>query len=65
VSAARTRVTRAQLEALRDVYRRQPMEQSFLGFRRSVAPTFGCDDAVVVRWAGMWLCIETDGYVHS
>lgn len=34
-------------------------------FRNSVQPTFGCDGAVTVKWCGMWLCIETDGYCHS
>lgn len=38
---------------------------SYLDFRRSVQPTFGCDGAVTVYWCGMWLCIERDGYTHS
>jgi hypothetical protein len=38
---------------------------SYLAFRRSVQPTFGMDGAVVVRWQGMWLCIEADGYCHT
>lgn len=28
-------------------------------------PTFGLDDAVVLPWCGMHLCIETDGYCHT
>jgi hypothetical protein len=37
---------------------------SYLTFRRSVV---GClmDNAVVVKWCGMYLAIETDGYTHS
>jgi hypothetical protein len=38
---------------------------TFLSFRRTVQPTIGCDNAVVVYWQRMWLCIETDGYTHS
>lgn len=38
---------------------------SYRAFRRNVHPTFGCDNAVCVPWCGMWLAIETDGYVHS
>ena len=38
---------------------------SFLSFRRTVQSTFHLDDAVTVRWTGMWLCIETNGYCHS
>lgn len=34
-------------------------------FLASVQPTFGCDDAVTVKWCNMWLCIETDGYCHT
>jgi hypothetical protein len=35
------------------------------GFFDSVEPTIGCDDAVAVKWCGMYLCIETDGYCHT
>jgi hypothetical protein len=38
---------------------------SFREFRRTVQPTFGMDNAVVVHWCGMWLAIEQDGYTHS
>ena len=34
-------------------------------FRKSVLPMFAGDGAVTVQWCGMWLAIETDGYVHS
>jgi len=34
-------------------------------FRKTAEATFGMDAAVVVPWCGMWLAIETDGYVHS
>lgn len=34
-------------------------------FFDSVEPTIGCDDAVTVKWCGMYLCIETDGYCHT
>jgi len=36
---------------------------SYLSFRRTVEPTF--DDSVMVKWCGMYLGIETDGYCHS
>lgn len=38
---------------------------SYRQFRRSVQPTFGMDNAIVVQWCGMWLAIEADGYVHT
>jgi len=34
-------------------------------FRRTVQPTFGMDNAVVVHWCGMWLAIEKDGHCYS
>ena len=33
--------------------------------RKAVRPTFGCDGAIALPWAGMWLCIERDGYCHT
>jgi len=38
---------------------------TFGEFIDSVQPTFGCDDAVTVKWCNMWLCIEQDGYCHT
>ena len=35
---------------------------TYLQFRRTVTSGFDC---LMVRWAGMWLGIERDGYVHS
>jgi len=68
--------TRKQREALKRVFDRAPQfatvvdsynnnPMTYRQFRGLVQPTFGCDNAVVVPWAGMWLIIETDGYTHS
>jgi len=38
---------------------------SYRAFRKTVEGTVGLDGAVVVKWCGMWLCIERDGYCHS
>jgi hypothetical protein len=43
----------------------EPQPITYQHFRRRVHPTFGCDEAVVIQWCGMWLIIETDGHVHS
>lgn len=71
------KTTRQQREALKNVYHRAvraysagPMRQgvhfmNYRQFRKTVQPTFGCDDCVMVRFAGMWLGIEKDGYTHS
>ena len=57
------KITRAQREALYGVYCRTPLEVSYREFRRSAAIAFG--DCLMVKWQGMDLGIETDGYVHS
>jgi hypothetical protein len=65
-------LTKPQREALKKVYHRAeishsygPHQKHFMGyreFRRGVLPGPGC---VMVRYAGMWLGIEPDGYTHS
>ena len=55
-TVSETRQTMSQAEYMRFTYR---------AFRRTVQPTIGCDGCVMVRFAGMWLGIEQDGYTHS
>lgn len=60
--------TRAQRAALHRIYLRfAPIHNrlTYRQFRKTVAPTFGCNEAVVVQAVGMWLCVERDGYTHS
>jgi hypothetical protein len=56
VSTFVERIERGECPALPPTYRE---------FRATVQPTFGCDGAVVVKWCGMWVCIERDGYAHT
>lgn len=67
------KITRAQREALREIYHRRQTPsytygaKTWRGYRkfRSTArpdPMMGC---VMVPWLGMWLGIEPDGYTHS
>jgi hypothetical protein len=58
-------VTEPQYNKLVDKWRQADEGRTFTAFLESVQPTFGCDGAVAVRWCGMWLCIERDGYCHS
>lgn len=67
--------TKAQRSALKRIFDRQPIFRpepgsdtvrvSYRAFRASVHPAIGCDGAIMVRWAGMWLGIERDGYTHA
>ena len=46
---------------------------TYLQFRRTVQPGWDekevllsiCSTVVMVKWSGMWLGIEKDGYTHS
>lgn len=59
------RITKQQAQSLYNKWVQNDQGVSYLVFRRSAEPTFGYDDAIVVKWCGMWLCIETDGYCHT
>lgn len=63
--------TPAQLASLRAKYHawladpggdEAPRLDAFLA---GVQPVLGTGGALTVRWRGMWLCIETDGYCHT
>ena len=58
-------LTRAQRVALHRVYKRNPQPITYRQFRRAVTPYFDSSGCIMVKWCGMWLGIETDGYTHS
>jgi hypothetical protein len=55
-------LTKPQRVALKRVFFRDNQGLTYLAFRRGVVPGHGC---IMVKWSGMWLGIETDGYTHS
>jgi len=55
-------LNKAQRQALLRKWLQDNQDMSFLAFRRTVQPGWDC---VMVRWCGMWLGIEKDGYTHS
>lgn len=68
------KLTRAQREALKRVFDRQPIfpedrpwdpPLTYRQFRKRVQPELGGYGAVMVPWCRMWLGIERDGYTHS
>lgn len=60
------RLNNAQQNALFQLYQRsQDGHRSYLAFRRTVDPMTFEPTVAVVRWCGMWLCIEPCGYAHS
>lgn len=57
------KLNRAQVQSLFKLYQRlESPAYSFLQFRRTVLPGYGC---AMVQWCGMWIGIEKDGYAHS
>lgn len=58
-------LTKQQRQALKRVWLRLPDPVPYRVFRKGVLPTVKNDDCVMVRFAGMWLGIERDGYTHS
>lgn len=56
--------TKEQRAALFNLYQRAPEGRTYLQFRRTVHKSFGTD-CLIVRWCGMWIGIERDGYTHS
>jgi len=69
-------LTRQQRQALKRVFDRKPIWDSieirpgfaelrpitYREFRKTVQQGYDC---IMVRWFGMWLGIESDGYTHS
>lgn len=55
-------LTREQRQSLFKVWSRDSQGMSYLQFRRTVQRSMDC---VMVKWCGMWLGIERDGYTHS
>ena len=56
-------LTKEQQISLKGKHDRSNQNLTYLQFRRSVVPEIeGC---ILVKWCGMWLGIETDGYTHS
>jgi len=51
-----------QRKALHRKWSQDGQGLTYLQFRRTVVQGLDC---VMVRWCGMWLGIETDGFTHS
>lgn len=56
------KLNKAQQQALKAVYQREPLGISYRAFRKTVLPGWGY---ILVPWAGMVLGIEKDGHTHS
>lgn len=58
-------MTEKQRHALERKWKQDDQGMTWQEFLESAEPTFGCDNAIAVKWCNIWLCIETDGYCHS
>ena len=59
------KLNKAQQKSLHIKWLQDNQGLSYLQFRRTVESGLGMDDCSMVKWCGMWLGIETDGYTHS
>ena len=55
-------LNKEQRKSLHRVWQRDNQDLSYRQFRKTVQPGWDC---VMVKWCGMWLGIERDGYTHS
>jgi hypothetical protein len=55
-------LTKQQRASLKRKWTQDNQGMSYLAFRRTVSGGYDC---IMVKWCGMWLGIETDGYTHS
>lgn len=60
-------VTREQRLALKRIYDRQARETVGISYRQFRARAFWSpfDECLMIKWCGMLLGIEKDGYTHS
>ena len=56
------RINKRQAKSLKRKWEQDSQGMSYLQFRRTVEAGWGC---IMVRWCGMTLGIEPDGYTHS
>ncbi len=57
------KLTKAQRKAVKKIYDRDfDVMETYREFRKRVQPGSNC---VMIKWCGMWLGIEPDGYTHS
>jgi hypothetical protein len=55
-------LTREQRVAVHRKWTQDSQGVSYRDFRRTLQAGYQC---VMIKWCGMWLGIETDGYTHS
>lgn len=59
-------LTIEQRNAIEKLYNRlQSPAMTLAEYIESAQTTIGCDGAIVVKFASMYVCIEKDGYAHS
>lgn len=57
--------THAQVASLFRKWKQDDNGMTWAEFAKTAQPTFHMDNAIVVKWCGMFLCVEEDGYTHS
>lgn len=56
------KTNKAQRAAICRKWQQNNQDLTYREFRKTVVQGFDC---LMVKWCGMWLGIESDGYTHS
>lgn len=60
------RTNKAQRKVLFRKWQQDSQGVTYREFRATIQPMFMRDEGgILVKWCGMWLGIESDGYCHS
>ena len=73
ISRYSIKLNKDQTKSLLRKWKQNNQGLTYLQFRRTVQPGWDgkevllsiCSTVVMVKWSGMWLGIEEDGYTHS
>jgi hypothetical protein len=60
-------LTREQRVALLSIYHRDwghYKKPSYMDFRRGLIRPYGNNPCAMIKWHGIWVSIEADGYAH-
>ena len=60
-----TPTTRQQRLKLWKLWTHTAQHNTYRDFRETVEPVMFSEGAICVRWCGMFVCIEPDGYSHT
>ena len=58
-------LTKPQRTSIHRKWVQESQSLTYRQFRKTAQPQLFGDGAIMIKWCGMWLGIEPDGYTHS